>query len=263
MEFAQYASMMSYEPRQELERFGSALAKASHHDNPKLKAALYLQGPPGVGKTEAVFKLGKTLELPVIKINLAEFPNIGALKGIRCEYFEENHCGPGLIAQQLFGQPYKNAILFFDEADHVLNRIQEGQQHEMVSFMLDLLEGKTKSIYNPYFGFEIDIRHFGIILAGNQPLSNKALQSRLNILSFGNYTEDYRIKAAKERFLPEILESYSEALKQEDLTQQDWLAIDAIAKREHEKLEKTGEDPGFRGQIRELERFVHQKATSI
>ncbi|MEI6791527.1 MAG: hypothetical protein WCK42_10135, partial [Myxococcaceae bacterium] len=201
------------------------------------------------GKTEAVFKLGKVLDIPVIKINLAEIASIGQLKGIKCEFPEDNRCTPGQILSNIVGT-HKNRLLFFDEADQTLNRLKEGQSHELVSFMLDLLEGKTQFIDNPYLGADIDIRHFGIILAGNQQLINKALQSRLSYSSFGNYTQAYRIKAARERFLPEILQDYSDTLTLEDFNLEDLEKIDAMA---------MNEDPGFREQIRMIERFVHQK----
>jgi hypothetical protein len=250
-EFSAYKDMASTDPLLELERFCRSMSIASKHDNPKLKLPLYLQGPPGVGKTEAVEKLGKVLGIPVIKINLAEFSHIAQIKGLHCEYPEDSRCTPGLIANKLIGQPYKNAILFFDEADQVLNRLHEGQSHEMVSFMLDLLEGKTQFIENPYFNTDLDVRYFGIILAGNSPLGNQALQSRLSLLSFGNYTPEYRIKAGRNRFLPEILQDYAEILKMEDFSPEDLDKIDTFAQTK---------DPGFREQIRQIERFVHQKA---
>ncbi len=264
-EFSGYQNMASANPIPELQRFCHSLAIASRHTNPKLKSALYLEGAPGVGKTEAVFRLGKVLGIPVIKINLAEFPNIGQIKGTSCEDNHDENCGPGLIASSLIansklGYTHKNALLFFDEADQVLNRVHEGQGHELVSFMLDFLEGKTQFIDNPYFEKELDVRHFGIILAGNNPLVNKALQSRLNTLYFGNYTVGYRIQAGRERFLPEVLQDYAELLKLEDFSESDFEKIDLIAKAEHQKLLATGEDPGFRNQIRQIERFVHQKA---
>ena len=126
--------------------------------------------------------------------------------------------------------------------------------------MLDLLEGKTQFIDNPYFETELDIRHFGIILAGNSILSNKALQSRLSTLEFGNYTLEYRVKAGRERFLPEILKNYPEILDLKDFTEADYAAIDAIAHTEHKKFLTDKEDPGFSNQLRKIERFAHQKA---
>lgn len=260
IEFAAYQEMASEDPLFELKRFCHSLSIASQHENPRLKSALYFKGPPGVGKTEAALKLGKVLGLPVIKINLAELRGIGDLKGVKCEFSEDSRCTPGLIAYKLLENLYTNAILFFDEADQILNRIQEGQSHELVSFMLELLEGKTQFIDNPYFGIKIDIRHFGIILAGNEWLINKALKTRLGEVLFGNYTEDYRIKVGRERFLPEILQDYTGILTQDNFSAKDFEIIDSIAKSEHQKFLAQAEDPGFRNQIRMIERFVHQKA---
>ncbi|MEI6806042.1 MAG: hypothetical protein WCK49_05995, partial [Myxococcaceae bacterium] len=56
-EFLSYQDMASTDPLSELERFAKSLASASHHTNPKLKSHLYLQGPPGVGKTSSVIAL--------------------------------------------------------------------------------------------------------------------------------------------------------------------------------------------------------------
>ncbi len=127
--------------------------------------------------------------------------------------------------------------------------------------MLELLEGKTRSIYNPYFGFDIDIAHMAIVLAGNSELRNTALVSRLNHLNFGNYTLEYRKKVGRERFIPEIIDSYQGDFKLETLKENDWVEIDQIAEAEHEKLRETSIDPGFRGQIRALEAFIHRKVT--
>lgn len=57
-------------------------------------------------------------------------------------------------------------------------------------------------------------------------------------------------KQAGSVFLPEILQDYSDTLTLEDFNLEDLEKIDAMA---------MNEDPGFREQIRMIERFVHQK----
>ncbi|MBH1988767.1 MAG: AAA family ATPase [Myxococcaceae bacterium] len=252
----------------ELKRFCRMMELSSHHQNPRLKNALYLHGPPGVGKTEVARKLAATLKMPLIKVNLGEIREIGDFKGVACEFASDTRCHPGLLAHQIIrqareGYPYQNMLLFFDEADHTLNRIREEESHELVSLMLNLLEGKTSSLENPFFRASIDVGHLGFILAGNRLLRSSALNNRLNLIEFGNYSLQYRIKAGRDIFLLEALKPYQNLINLDNFTSSDFENIDNIAKREHKLLEMSGTDPGFRGQRQQIERYVYTKAQNI
>lgn len=137
-------------------------SKYSAHKDPK--SVVYLQGPPGVGKTYITEQLAKFMDAPLIKLT--------ALENIESVIGTENSTGSLL---QAIARPevYRNAIILIDEIDHVVNK-----ENSSLQLFLPLLEPDTKYFYSPYLKTYIDISHFCFVLAGNSELKNEALKSR-------------------------------------------------------------------------------------
>ena len=78
----------------------------------------------------------------------------------------------------------KNIVLLIDEADRVINPQPDSETSELLPWALKLLDPESKSFYSPYFDADIDMSHIIIILAGNHPIADEALQKRLIKMDF-------------------------------------------------------------------------------
>jgi ATPase family associated with various cellular activities (AAA) len=263
----QYENMASVDGKNavaQMTYFCESFAKANQ--NPHLRLPIYLYGAPGTGKTECVQLMADALNVPVIRINLADVKENGELRGISTS--PGTGVGhPGLIAQGLIdlkkqGCDSKTVVVFFDNADMVLNRKEGEQINKVATFVLDLLEGKTKVFQNPYFNAELDVCHMAFILAGNSLLGAAALRDRVDTIYFGGYSLAYRKHQGRSRFLNAAIEDYSGILDRDNFTEEDLERIDRFAEEEHDRMtdSQIETEPGFRGQQRKIHRFVHEKA---
>jgi len=134
--------------------------RAGSNDIPKW--ILYLEGPPGVGKTRLVKGLAKLMGLSLVKHNLTN------------SRLESTPDQPGTLFTGTSSAEERNHVAFFDEADRVLN--QDGS--ERLNLTLPLLEPSTESTFDAYMGEEMDISHTFTILAGNHKLKDTAQLDR-------------------------------------------------------------------------------------
>lgn len=155
------------------------------------KTVLYFQGPVGCGKTYTAQQCARLLKLPLIEIKASS--NLNDLLG------SEEHPGSFLEAITQLETP-RNAIIFIDEADLMLNT-----SNTTLQAFLRLLEPNTTHLYSPYLREKIDISHYCFILAGNTPITDPALNSRLTTISFTTLTQQYKAQMIKDIIQQEAL----------------------------------------------------------
>ncbi len=150
------------------------------------KSVLYFQGPPGTGKTYVAHELATLMNAPIIELKACE--DSTSITG--------SDTSPGSLLEAI-SKPNmtRNAIIFIDEADRIINK--EGSS--LQSF-LPLLEPSTTYFYSPYLRTNIDISHFCFILAGNTEIKDHALKSRLAVIEFKGTS-----KAFKESMVYEMI----------------------------------------------------------
>jgi ATP-dependent Lon protease len=193
------------------------------------KTVVTIEGKPGLGKTETVFVMGEALGLPVIQVSV-QTPT---------EFFGSK-TDPGDFLRSLArkGMP-RNAILLFDDVDHVLN---EGISHKdtgnillgkvknafkaATARWLHLFDPKKKSFYSPYLDSEVDVSHFLFALTCNSEIQNKALKDRNTKVTVLGIDPDQKRKNVFQRVLPPILKKYG--LSQKDLSEVDRNTIKSI-----------------------------------
>ncbi|KKP29649.1 MAG: ATP-dependent Clp protease ATP-binding subunit ClpX [candidate division TM6 bacterium GW2011_GWF2_30_66] len=167
-----------------------------HHDrfssvaksNARQKIILYLQGPPGLGKTFVTQSISKLMGLPIISLDATD--NIIG-----------NSKEPGKLLEAICSPDTpRNAIIFIDEANHL---IEDGKD---LAAIKSLLEPSKTHFKSPYLNAEIDISHFCFILAGNSEIKvnkekdNGALLSRFKTIHINKMDETSKTKIILDTF---------------------------------------------------------------
>jgi hypothetical protein len=265
-----YAHMGNGEAVVQIKRFARNLVYASGLEHPGFRSPLYFSGDTGTGKTEAARTIAKTLGLPIIEIKLAKIDHLSDLIGRRGDNASHLPSRPGLLFEKLIelgkqGYNSKNVIVFFDEAEKLLNMLENGggKRSGFETFMLELLDGTAERIESPYFGGEIDIRHWGIVLAGNQRLEAEHLQSRVETVEFGAYSVDYYKQVTRERFVPALIKDYERDLGLDDLTAGDYAELDAMVEQLYAQSEQKHKALDFKELQRRIKNFLFAKASAL
>jgi ATPase family associated with various cellular activities (AAA) len=217
--------------------------------NGNRKQLIYFYGPPGTGKTYLAYKIAKFLNVELADVPLAN-ASIESLAGTKGGWRKvategriiEGLCTPEGITKS--HQPSTNMILFFDEADKVLNN-----NDDITSYMLKILDPNKGTFFSPYFASHIDISKLLIILCGNEPIKLAALKNRMKNVKFSGFKPAYRKKAIKEFIFEDLLSH--EKLSTQDFYQGYQSEIDDIIEKE--------EDPGFRNLHRNINDLYNKK----
>lgn len=201
-----------------------------------LRSILYFFGKPGTGKTHLAQRLQAITGLHLIKISLADASANDLLKqssftdysklnfgdGPPQRWMKESGLGFGIsnfwrletlsrLSEALVHEgasPIEsNAILFFDEADKVLN---ERDKSGLKSLMLDFLSPNQKTVTLSDLGVRVDTSRFLVILAGNEELHEKALMDRVSSVEFEGYDRGQKEAIAWEHFQSFFEKSYPE-----------------------------------------------------
>jgi len=218
--------------------------------NNSKRMTTFFYGPPGTGKTRIVDLMAQSLGVPFAYMSLEN----ATVEDIQGRGITTNNPYMGRFLEALInankkaGTPSKNAILFIDEFDRVLN----SNDKELVSFMLKLLDPEQKKIYCPYLGTEIDISNLIIVTAGNYLPQDDALLKRMQITYFPGFNLEVKREVIWDKTIPRFCENYSQNGKYiitvKDFTQEDRDYIN--------ELISMDADPGFRAVENILTRYM-------
>lgn len=168
----------------------------------------YLYGPPGTGKTRFVKRIGEALGLHVCNVDLSkvepdELFGPGGQEDALCE--QKNNEVMGKIGACFAEAGVLNPIIFFDEAGEYLGEIGGAQGFDLNQFKKQmmqaafkkLLDTEQKTLKLPGLGVSIDTSRATYLFAGNYPITNEALLSRIDQIHFETLTRTEKMTAAK------------------------------------------------------------------
>ncbi len=164
------------------------------------KPTIYFLGEAGTGKTYLAKEYAKSLGLLLVEIPVGKELEQGS-ENYRNSYGSSDFINklayyekPGIITSSIIkaitenpGVPFSNMIFFIDEVDKALNSsgmFSSGASEMLTRTLLKMLDPETKTFALEELGIEIDISSSLFILAGNKPLKNKALSTRMKTLVF-------------------------------------------------------------------------------
>lgn len=169
-------------------------------NNPKCSNLnLGFVGEPGIGKTELIRSLAKSLDIPFVQISLGGCKDASFLEG---HTFTWEGSEPGIIAKSLCQVGYKNPIIYFDEID----KISESGK-EVISSLLHILDPtQNMEFRDKYFGeLTIDLSHVWFMFSMNDETKiNSILLDRMHIMRATPPSFDDKCSILKNFILPRV-----------------------------------------------------------
>lgn len=184
------------------------------------KSVIYLQGPPGVGKTYIAEELARLMGADFIKLTVSK----GA------EKFLGNTQEPGDFLQAIARHNgSRNAVVFLDEFDRFIS------DPAALAVFLPFLEPDSTDFDSPYLKSSVGISDFLFVAAGNDLIADKAMTSRPEVISIKQMKPSFKKEIIEEKFFPH---------NQKHPCNKNQIDIDGMIKK--------SEDPGIRELIKEV-----------
>ena len=180
---------------------------AKNISNPKESGnILALEGSPGVGKTELMNVIAKSLNRPFEFISLGGIQDGSYLDGHGFTYV--GSC-PGKIIETIIHSKCMNPIIFFDELDKVSNT---NKGEEIFNILMHLTDKTQNNHFNDkYFsGIDFDLSQVLFIFTYNYRENiPRPLYDRLEVINVDNYDITDKLNIARNHLIPKLLKEYN------------------------------------------------------
>ncbi len=180
------------------ERIIEEIAVKIKHGNDNSDSILCLIGPPGVGKTSIAQSVAAALNREFIRISLGGVQNESEIRGHRRTYIGSR---PGRIISNLMRCKSNNPVFLLDEVDKMTHNSVQGDPSAALLEVLDPMVNQT--FRDNYLEVDYDLSSiFFIATANDINAIPRVLLDRMEVINLGGYTENEKIKIAKEYIIP-------------------------------------------------------------